>query len=198
MTLRYKGTRPGRAPSRPDGPGDGPGYSLSPRALREWWGPGNHLRLRQGPETSPSLQRSPYTFCFSFKKRKKKKKRLGTSQGGQQGEPPTPTSWESSEQKQRSCDDGNNLKKGRKNSHSLHISTPRDQGQLGGSVPRWPEGAAPGMWDERLREVWRSWGRALACLISACLIFLFFFSFSIFFLEKGEPQSRPEKGSLCR
>lgn len=63
-----------------------PGCSRHPRPLGGVWAAACR---RQG---SPQAQ-GAHTLRFVSSPKKKQKKRLGTSQGGQRGAPPTPTSW---------------------------------------------------------------------------------------------------------
>lgn len=63
-----------------------PGCSRHPRPLGGVWA------AACGRQGSPQAQ-GAHTLCFVSSPKKKKKKRLGTSQGGQRGAPPTPTSW---------------------------------------------------------------------------------------------------------
>lgn len=90
-----EGPLPPTLPREPDAPG------LPP--------PGSHQRQEA---RGPGLQ-----FCFL----KKKKKWLGTSQGGQRGAPPTPTSW-SPAQKYSDCGEGvNNLTREEREAQPLRL-----------------------------------------------------------------------------
>lgn len=139
------------------------------RTQRTWAPtPGSHQR-QDG-------QRPWAAVLFLQKKKRKKKKWLGTSQGGQRGAPPTPTSW-SPAQKQGDCGEGvNNLTREEREAQPLRLRGSEIKGKPAVSCD--PALLVPGLLS--------------ACLLWVLFFFLFFLCF-FFFLEKSKPQVKARK-----
>ena len=147
------GTLPAGAPENPN--------ALAPRG-------------RQGCETGPR--------GLHFVSSKKKKKWLGTSQGGQRGAPPTPTSWSPGQKPGNSGEGVNNLnKEEREVPASASPRLPRSEETRPTAVPG---GRVP-----------RRWGPGLLSARLLWVLFFFFFLFSFFFRKKQATSQGQKKAA---